>query len=181
MDILISAVLLVILLPLLVLLGILICLDSPGSPLFMQPRVGRGCRIFTIAKFRSMTVGASSAGPYWTQDNDVRITRVGRVMRATSLDELPQLWNVLTGDMSFVGPRPDTPAQQTFYTPEAWQQRHRVRPGITGLAQVNGRSSLTKEERLHYDLAYAANPTLAMDARILAKTVWMVIRKINVN
>jgi len=181
MDILCSGLFLLLLLPLFIVVCLLICTDNFGSPFFFQQRVGRNGSVFAMVKFRSMVKTAPALGPYWTQDNDPRITRMGRILRATSLDELPQLWNVFRGDMSLVGPRPDVPSQETLYTPEQWIVRHRVRPGITGLAQVNGRSQLSPQERLQYDIAYAANPTLATDISILLKTVRIVIHKIGAN
>lgn len=171
---------LVLLSPLLLLLLAIIRLESPGSPLFVQARVGRGGRVFSMFKLRSMVKDAS-LGSYQTQDNDPRITRVGKFLRATSLDELPQLWNVLIGDMSLVGPRPETPVQQALYTPADWQARHRVRPGITGLAQVNGRSTISTEDRLRCDLAYAAHPTLRLDMHILWQTFWQALMRRGVN
>jgi lipopolysaccharide/colanic/teichoic acid biosynthesis glycosyltransferase len=181
MDIAISGTAIIMLAPLLLLLVLFIRLDSPGPALFMQPRIGRNGTVFHIIKFRSMVKDAPSLGPYWTADNDPRITRAGKFLRQTSFDELPQLINVFLGDMSLVGPRPDSPAQQELYSPETWRQRHRVRPGITGLAQVNGRSSITPEQRLEYDLAYAANPGFMTDLGILLKTVRIAIARADVN
>ncbi len=120
-------------------------------------------------------------GSYQTQADDPRITRVGRFIRATSLDELPQLWNVLIGDMSLIGPRPETLSQQAQYRPEDWRLRHRVRPGITGLAQISGRSDITSEERLRCDLTYAQNASFALDMEILWRTVAMVFKRTGVN
>jgi lipopolysaccharide/colanic/teichoic acid biosynthesis glycosyltransferase len=117
-----------------------------------------------------MAAGSDTQG-YATMQGDSRITPIGRFIRKTSIDELPQLFNVLKGDMSLVGPRPDTPMQQSLYTPEDWQTRHTVRPGITGLAQVNGRSMIGYEERLACDLDYARNHTLWMDMVIILKTL----------
>jgi lipopolysaccharide/colanic/teichoic acid biosynthesis glycosyltransferase len=180
-DIGMSALALCMLMPLLVFVAVIIMLDSPGSPLFLQPRIGLGGKTFTIVKFRSMVKNASQIGSWQTSNNDARINRVGKFIRTTSIDELPQLWNVLIGEMSLVGPRPETPAQQSLYEPADWEIRHRVRPGITGLSQVSGRSNLTTEERLKYDLAYASAPTPAMDISILLKTIWHVICRTGVN
>lgn len=143
---------------------------SRGGAIYAQTRIGRGCKPFKLYKFRSMVTGADAQG-YQTQQGDSRITPVGRFIRKTSLDELPQLFNVLKGDMSLVGPRPDTPMQQANYTEADWQARHRVRPGITGLAQVSGRSNLGTAERLAYDLDYAQNPSFRRDMAILFRTV----------
>ena len=180
-DIALSVLALALLSPVFALLFCAITIDSPGSPLFIQPRVGKNGRVFPLLKFRSMVKDAATKGPYWTSDKDSRITRVGRILRVTSLDELPQLWNVAMGDMSLIGPRPDVPAQEALYTPEQWQQRHRVRPGITGLAQVSGRSDLTPRRRLAYDLFYAGHVGFRLDMVIAIKTVWMVLRQKGVN
>lgn len=174
-DIVVSALALAILLPVLMAIVIAIRLDSPGAAFFRQKRVGRRGVIFSILKFRSMVENAESVGGYSTSANDARITRVGRVLRKTSLDELPQLLNVLVGDMSLVGPRPDVPAQRDGYTQEEWELRHSVRPGITGLAQARLRSSATPEERKAMDLYYAENASLWLDLRIILKTAISVL------
>jgi lipopolysaccharide/colanic/teichoic acid biosynthesis glycosyltransferase len=181
LDIMISATALLLLSPLLLILVLLIALDSPGSPLFLQERTGRNNRVFKLIKFRSMVKDAPTMGSWRTEISDVRITRIGTFLRKTSLDELPQFWNVLKGDMSLIGPRPNTPAQESIYSPQAWQGRHRVRPGITGLAQVNGRSDIQLGQQIAYDLAYAAKPTFAMDMRIVVKTLGVVLRKLGTN
>jgi lipopolysaccharide/colanic/teichoic acid biosynthesis glycosyltransferase len=128
-------------------------------------------------KFRSMVKNAGAIGPYYTASDDPRITRVGRFIRRTSLDELPQLFNVVKGDMSLVGPRPDVPAQRQLYTAEDWQLRCSVRPGITGLAQAELRSEATPEQRLALDLRYAREHSLPMDLCILAKTAGRITGK----
>ena len=180
-DIHVSLLALLLLLPVFVLLSVSICIDSPGRPFFVQKRVGRGGCIFKMLKFRSMIEGADRYGPNSTADNDPRITRVGHFIRRSSLDELPQLWNVLVGHMSLIGPRPDLPAQEALYSPYKWKRRCKVRPGITGLAQVSGRSNLTVQRRLTYDLLYAARPTFRRDFVIAIRTVWVVINKTGVN
>jgi lipopolysaccharide/colanic/teichoic acid biosynthesis glycosyltransferase len=169
-DILASATLLLLSLPVLVAAAVWIRLDSPGPVLFRQVRVGRGCRPFTILKLRTMVRDADRTGGFSTRAGDPRITRAGRFLRRTSIDELPQFWNVLKGDMSLVGPRPDTPAQQAQYRPEDWQRRHSVRPGITGLAQAELRSAATFEQRLALDLGYVERAGLAQDLAILWHT-----------
>jgi len=151
--------------------------DSPGPALFRQVRIGLGGRHFDILKFRSMVVGAENLGGYSTVEGDPRITRVGRFIRRTSIDELPQLFNVLKGDMSLVGPRPDVPAQRADYTDEEWLIRHQVRPGVTGLAQATLRSLATIEERKAMDLNYATQNSLVFDMKILLMTVRQVIFK----
>jgi lipopolysaccharide/colanic/teichoic acid biosynthesis glycosyltransferase len=146
-------------------------MESGWPVLFCQQRVGLGGRSFGMFKFRSMVVGAAAAGPYFTQSGDPRVTRVGRFIRRTSLDELPQLLNVLKGDMSLVGPRPDVPAQREGYSEHDWAERCSVRPGITGLAQVVARSEATPAERLALDLAYVREHTWAMDLGIVWRTL----------
>lgn len=152
-------------------LALWIKLSSPGPVFYCQTRVGKGGRTFKLIKFRSMVANADHIGGYATQMGDARITPAGRIMRRTSIDELPQLFNVLLGDMSLVGPRPDVPAQRDGYSAEDWALRHTVRPGITGLAQVNGRSNATVEARLAYDLEYARAPGLRRDVGILMQTI----------
>lgn len=167
--------------PLMLLVALAIRLDSPGGALFKQTRIGLGGKPFTIYKFRSMVSGADKKGPYYTDSNDARITKTGRIIRKTSLDELPQLLNVLKGDMSLVGPRPYTPAQEQEFTPEQWQQRHQVRPGITGLAQAEIRSGGTDEQRLSLDLSYVQNHSVLQDLRILWLTVLQVLIRRSAN
>lgn len=151
--------------------------EDGGPVFFRQKRVGRGCRPFHMLKFRSMVVNAEKIGGFATAAGDARITRVGRFIRRTSLDELPQLLNVLRGDMSLVGPRPDVPAQQSLYRPEDWRLRHVVRPGITGLAQATSRSNATAEERTQMDLEYAASASLMFDIKIILLTVRQLMKK----
>lgn len=158
------------LIPVFVPLWLLVALTSKGGAIYGHVRVGKDCRPFTLYKFRSMFVGSDQQG-FQTQVGDARITPVGKFLRKTSLDELPQLFNVLKGDMSLVGPRPDTPMQEKDYSPEQWQLRHSVRPGITGLAQVNGRSNISMEDRLAFDLEYVKNHSVIGDFIILLKTV----------
>lgn len=167
--------------PLFLVIAVLVRLDSPGPVLFRQVRVGQHGRLFTLVKFRTMVVGAERAWRppasaqdlqafYFQDENDPRITRVGRWLRRTSLDELPNLWNVLCGDLSLVGPRPEVPEIVALYTPEQ-RERLRCRPGITGLAQVSGRGALSTADSIAYDLEYCRRWSLALDLWILAKTV----------
>lgn len=176
-DLALASMALLLISPLLLLTAIAIRLDSPGPVFFRQQRVGRHGKPFGILKFRSMVVDAAKLGSHMTADNDPRITRVGRFIRRTSLDELPQLINVLYGDMSLVGPRPDVPAQKGDYTEEEWAVRHSVRPGITGLAQATLRSAATPEQRKEMDLRYAQTASLAQDLRIILMTVKQVLTK----
>ena len=174
LDIVLSLAALLLLSPLLLLAALAVLLDSGSPVLFRQTRLGLGGREFGMFKFRSMRRDAASVGPYFTQDNDVRITRVGRFIRRTSIDELPQIFNVLKGDMSLVGPRPDVPAQRSLYSAAQWAERCSVRPGITGLAQVVNRSGGTDAERLALDLHYVRSIKrsfgILLDAKIMTMT-----------
>ena len=171
LDIVLSSLALVVLSPIVLLAALAILLET-GAPVWLrQTRLGLHGREFGMYKFRSMVKNAAHIGPYFTTDNDPRITRVGRVLRRTSVDELPQLVNVLLGDMSLVGPRPDVPAQRTLYTDAQWAQRCSVRPGITGLAQVVQRSQGTQEQRLALDLQYAYNASVWLDMKIMWRTL----------
>lgn len=170
-DVSVAFTLLLLLAPLLLLIAVLVRLDSPGQALFRQQRVGRGGSPFWMLKFRSMVVEAPSLGGYCTSKDDPRITRIGRVLRRSSLDELPQLINVLLGHMSLVGPRPDVPAQRAEYSEQQWRLRHQVRPGITGLAQATVRSDALPGERTALDLQYVAHQSLKLDLWIVLLTV----------
>lgn len=171
MDLALSLVLLLLLSPLMVATAIAIAIDSGRPVLFVQQRVGRGGREFGMLKFRSMVTNAASIGSHRTASDDPRVTRIGRWIRRASLDELPQLLNVLTGDMSLVGPRPDVPAQRADYSDADWRERCSVRPGITGLAQARLRSTATPAQRLALDLQYVREHGLGLDLRILAATL----------
>ena len=170
LDVALSALALLLLSPLMLVVALAIALESGWPVLFRQRRVGRGEREFGLYKFRSMVKDAAAIGPYHTASDDPRITPIGRFIRRTSLDELPQLLNVLKGEMSLVGPRPDVPAQRALYTPEDWRLRCSVRPGITGLAQALLRSEATPQQRLELDLRYVREHSLVLDFRILAWT-----------
>lgn len=168
--------------PVLLLAAAAIKLESRGPVLFSQQRVGRHGRPFGILKLRSMVVDAEQLkaalekhnehkeGPVFKMTNDPRITRVGRFIRRTSLDELPQLWNVLTGEMSLVGPRPPIPAEVTKY--DAWQRRRlSVTPGLTGLWQVSGRNNIGFDQWMRMDLQYIDNWSLGLDLSLIGKTI----------
>lgn len=174
-DLIISALVLLLLWPLFVVIAILIKIDSPGPVFFKQKRMGLYGQPYWMYKFRSMDTQAEKKGPYFTQENDPRITKTGRFIRKTSIDELPQLINVIKGEMSLVGPRPDVPAQKKDYTPEDWQKRLSVPPGITGLAQAVKRSSATGRQRLEYDLEYVDKASFLMDLKIILLTVKQVL------
>jgi lipopolysaccharide/colanic/teichoic acid biosynthesis glycosyltransferase len=156
------------------LVAIAIYLDSSGSVLFRQERLARGAVAFTLYKFRTMIVDApdirNADGSTFNSPADARVTRVGRFLRRTSLDELPQLINVLTGQMSLVGPRPDQVDQARFYSDAEWG-RSVVKPGITGLAQINGRNAIPWAERTQIDLEYVGQQSLLLDLRILWQTI----------
>ncbi|MFL5818484.1 MAG: sugar transferase [Conexibacter sp.] len=156
--------------PLVALAALAIRLESPGHPLYRQTRVGKDGRPFEICKLRTMVRGAEFTGAGLAiQEGDDRITRVGAFLRRTSLDELPNLWNVVRGEMSIVGPRPTIQAQVDQYT-ERQLGRLKVKPGITGWAQINGRASLPWSERIELDLWYVEHRTLMLDLKILART-----------
>ena len=169
-----SLAFMIIALPVLVPACLAIRLDSPGSVLYRQLRSGRDGRPFQILKLRTMVDGADQLGPALTQSADPRITRTGSALRRWSIDELPQLLNVMTGQMSLVGPRPELVTIVAGYTP---RQREvlRVRPGITGWAQVNGRDDLSIAEKLELELEYVVNRTTLRDLVILARTVGVVL------
>lgn len=164
-----SSMALVLLSPLFGLIAIAIRLDSSGPALFRQRRLGRA-QSFTLLKFRTMIVNAPDIrnhdGSTFNSPGDARVTRVGRVLRRASLDELPQLFNVLAGVMSLVGPRPDLVDQSRFYGHDEWL-RLVVKPGITGLAQINGRNSLSWPARTRIDLEYVARQSLLLDLKLL--------------
>jgi lipopolysaccharide/colanic/teichoic acid biosynthesis glycosyltransferase len=161
--------------PFVALLALLIRLESPGHPIYQQTRVGRDGQSFSIYKLRTMVHGAEFTGDGLAiQQGDDRITRIGAWLRRYSLDELPNLWNVVRGEMSIVGPRPTVPVQVEQYT-ERQRGRLHVKPGITGWAQINGRAALPWSERIELDLWYVEHQSFALDLKILARTVEMVV------
>lgn len=174
-DVFVSGTLLILLSPLFLFVGILIKLDSKGVVLYRQERVGMDGKKFKMLKFRSMKVGAEKeTGPIWAKEHDPRRTRIGTFLRKTSIDELPQLINVLKGEMSLVGPRPERPyfVEQFKNLVPKYLDRHRVKTGMTGWAQVNGlRGNTSLEERIKYDIYYIENWSLWFDIKILLKTV----------
>ena len=174
-DIILSAAGLVCAAPLIALAALAIRLESAGPVIYRQRRIGLHGRAFDVLKLRTMVDGAEHIGAgLAVNENDSRITRVGAFLRRTSLDELPNLINVLRGDMSLIGPRPTLPAQVAQYTPRQ-RGRLQVKPGMTGWAQVNGRASLPWSERIELDLYYIANRSPALDLRILWRTVAIVL------
>jgi sugar transferase (PEP-CTERM system associated) len=177
----ISLVGLVIALPLFPLILLAICLDSKGPVFYTQARVGKGGRIFKVVKFRTMRNDAEAlGGPQWAHNNDPRVTRVGRFLRSSRLDEIPQLWCVLKGDMAFVGPRPERPEFIEWLKKEIpyYEIRHMVRPGLTGWAQIKYKYGSTVEdarEKLQYDLFYIKNASIGLDLVIMFQTVKTVV------
>ena len=161
--------------PFLALLALAVRLESPGHPIYSQTRVGQDGELFSIYKLRTMVAGAGELGAGLAiQEGDERITRIGAFLRRTSLDELPNLWNVLRGEMSIVGPRPTLTVQVEQYT-QRERGRLAVKPGITGWAQINGRASLPWPERIELDLWYVEHRSLRLDLEILGRTARMVL------
>jgi len=174
-DIIIALILLVLSGPLVLVVAVLVRIKL-GSPVFFrQQRPGLDCTLFTMYKFRTMISKTHDAQGVQLPD-DQRLTRFGLWLRATSLDELPELFNVLKGDMSLVGPRPLMVKYLDRYTPQQ-NRRHAVKPGITGWAQVNGRNNMTWEEKFDYDVWYVDHQSFRLDIKILAMTAWQVVRR----
>jgi sugar transferase EpsL len=171
-DIVVSAAMLLVLAPVMLLMTLLVRLKLGRPVLFAQERPGRAGRLFRLYKFRTMNDERDGEGSLCPDEE--RLGRFGRTLRSTSLDELPELWNVLKGDMSLVGPRPLLVEYLERYTPEQ-ARRHELRPGITGLAQVRGRNALSWEERFDLDVWYVDNRSLSLDAKILLETVSAVL------
>ena len=175
-DTLLSLIAFIILSPLLLITALAVKLSSPGPVLFKQQRLGLHGKVFTIYKFRSMADGAEHTGSgVYSGKGDPRVTKVGKIIRATSIDELPQFWNVLKGDMSLVGPRPERPQFVQKFRDEIprYMVKHQVRPGMTGWAQINGyRGDTSIEKRIEYDLYYIENWTMVFDMKILILTIF---------
>ncbi len=191
-DVVVGVLLVLVILPVLLLVTVLIWFSSPGPALFRQQRLGEGRREFTFYKFRTMTVDGddsrhreqiarevlgedTSVDGSWKLNGDTRVTRVGAFLRRSSLDELPQLFNVIRGDMTLVGPRPCLPWEADLF-PARFQQRFTVRPGLTGLWQVSGRSTMGTLEMLELDLRYVQTRTPRLDLKILMMTLPALIR-----
>ncbi|MDR7857549.1 sugar transferase [Tissierella sp.] len=181
LDLLLTIPAVILLIPVFVLVGLIIKLDSSGTILYKQKRVGKNSKEFYIYKFRTMVSNADRIGPTSTKSGDNRITKVGKILRKTSIDELPQLFNVLIGNMSIVGPRPDVPGDMEIFPKEHIEKRLMTAPGITGLSQVNGRSHITLDRRMHYDEKYVDNQSLRMDISIIITTFSQIIKKEGVN
>ena len=157
-------------------IALIIVLDSPGAPIFKQERLGLHGKPFMIYKFRSMRLDAEENGPQWADEQDPRCTRFGQFLRRTRLDELPQLWNILKGEMSFVGPRPE---RKYFYEQfekyiVGFSNRLVVTPGLTGYAQVNGGYELAPEEKIVYDMEYIARRSIRLDLQCIVKTALLI-------
>jgi len=174
-DICISIVSMIVLSPLLLIILILIKLSSPGPIFFRQKRLGKNGSIFEILKFRTMVVGADKIGDgiFVKSEEDIRITKIGKFLRATSLDELPQIINVIKGDMSIVGPRPPLTYHPYTYAEYPCKQKRRfqMKPGITGLAQITVRNSVSWDERIEYDNQYISNFNIWLDIKIILGTI----------
>jgi len=174
LDFLISLTALVVLFPIILIITIILAVSIKGNPFFTQRRPGKNEKIFTVVKFKTMSNEKDADGNLLPDEK--RLTFIGRIIRQTSLDELPQLFNVLIGDMSLIGPRPLVPEYLPFYT-DHHRKRHNVRPGITGLAQINGRQAIKFSQRFELDVKYVQSISLGLDLEILIKTFLKVFKK----
>ena len=178
-ELIFSLLLLIIAVPICILACIAIYVELRVNPIYTQKRVGLNGRVFKIYKLRSMYIDAEKDGPKWASENDERITKIGRIIRKTRIDELPQLVNILKRDMSFIGPRPERPEfikEFIKYIPD-FNDRLLVKPGITGWAQVNGGYSLTPKEKLEFDKYYIKNRGFKLDLLILIKTIIVIFTR----
>jgi exopolysaccharide biosynthesis polyprenyl glycosylphosphotransferase len=176
LDILLALAGLIIGIPIMLVFGIAIIADSPGPAIYTQERVGKFGKIFTIYKLRSMRLDAEKDGAQWAQQNDPRVTRVGAFIRKARIDEIPQILNILKGDMSIIGPRPERPNFTLVFNEDIPGYIHRlqVKPGLTGLAQVTGGYEMTPKQKLEVDMYYIKNRNFLMDLRIIFNTVKIV-------
>jgi lipopolysaccharide/colanic/teichoic acid biosynthesis glycosyltransferase len=177
-DIILSCLLIVLFFPIMVLVGLLLAIHNKGNPFFIQKRPGKSGKLFKLIKFKTMVYAVYSHGELLPDGE--RLRGLGKVIRKSSLDELPQLWNVLVGDMSLIGPRPLLEEYIPLYNDEQ-AKRHLVRPGITGLAQVNGRNSISWEKKFEYDVFYVNNLSLRMDFKIFILTLLKFFRPEGIN
>jgi lipopolysaccharide/colanic/teichoic acid biosynthesis glycosyltransferase len=185
-DIVVSGAGLLVFSPIAALIAMAIKIEDGGPVFFMQDRVGKDCRVFSAYKFRSMIVDAEKfTGPVQATANDPRMTSVGRLLRATAFDELPQLWNIFRGDMSVVGPRPLRPgesdttgdgAQLPLSAIPGYEARHRVRPGLTGIAQVYAPRDIPRTGKFRYDLLYLRRGNFWVDIRLILTSFWITVR-----
>lgn len=184
LDKIFGVILLILLFPILIIIAVAIRIDSDGPIIFKQKRLGKDGNVFEIYKFRTMYVDApdlrNEDGSTFNSDNDPRVTKVGNILRKTSLDELAQIFNILKGEMSFIGPRPDLPDHYDLYT-EFDKKKLLVRPGVTGYAQANGRNNIEWKKRIEMDIFYIENYSLLLDIKILFKTVFSVLKSEGVN
>lgn len=174
-DLSLSLIALICLIPLLLIITLLLLIFQKGNPIFLQKRIGRHCRPFYIIKFKTMRDTRDESGELLPDEE--RTTRIGQILRSTSLDELPEIINVVLGHMSIIGPRPWVPEQMGIFDEHTRQRRMAIRPGITGLAQILGRNNLTFRQRVSYDLRYQRNLTPRMDGLILLYTFYKVLRR----
>ena len=179
MDFLVAVILLTVLSPLMLLAATFIAVNRDGPILFKQKRPGKDGKIFTVYKFRTMSTALIDRNGKELSDFE-RMTRIGKILRKTSIDELPQLFNIIKGDMSFIGPRPLLTEYLGLYSPEQ-MRRHEVLPGISGWAQVNGRNTLTWEQKFAYDIYYVDHYSFLMDMKIFFKTIENVLRQDGIN
>ncbi|MEI2313487.1 sugar transferase [Bacillus nitratireducens] len=177
LDVIFALLGLIILAPVILIFSLLIIVESPGSPFYLQERLGLHGKKFKVFKLRSMTNDAEKNGAKWAEKNDPRITKIGAFIRKTRIDELPQLFNILKGDMSLVGPRPERPMFTEKFEKEipGFKKRLKVKPGLTGWAQVNGGYEITPKEKINLDVYYINNASIILDFRIIIKTVKVVI------
>lgn len=162
-----------------IIIPLLIWLEDRGPIFYSQERVGRNGKIFKAYKFRSMVPDAEKhTGVVWATENDPRVTKVGRILRATAMDELPQVWNIFKGDMSFVGPRAERPELVEKFAREiqGYRQRFLVRPGLTGVAQVYGKYDTPPRNKLRYELLYVKNQSLLLDIKLIILSVWITLK-----
>lgn len=177
LDFTLSLVALIILMPLMIILWVLVRIKLGKPAIFKQQRPGKNEKIFTLYKFRTMTDEKDENGNLLPDEK--RLTKFGKFLRSTSLDELPELWNIVKGDMSIVGPRPQLVKDMVFMT-EQQRKRHKVRQGLTGLAQINGRNNITWEQKINYDLEYINNVSFKNDCKIILKTIEKVFKRENI-
>lgn len=177
LDLILASIGLIIAIPVILISALLIVMETPGSPFYVQQRVGKNGKYFDLIKLRSMTIDAEKNGAVWATANDPRVTKVGAFIRKTRIDELPQLISVLKGDMSIIGPRPERPYFTAKFDEEirGFSNRLVVKPGLTGLAQVNGGYDISPKEKLAYDLEYISNLTLKLELKIMVKTVRVIL------
>ncbi|MGA5659566.1 sugar transferase [Bacillus cereus] len=177
LDVMFSLAGLIVLMPVILIFSILIILESPGSPFYLQERLGLNGKRFKVIKLRSMRNDAEKNGAKWAEKNDPRVTKIGLFIRKTRIDELPQLFNILKGDMSLVGPRPERPIFTEKFERDipGFKKRLEVKPGLTGWAQVNGGYEITPKEKLNLDVYYINHASIILDFKIIIKTVRVVI------